>query len=83
MPSASEVFDTIRLTRRKVQIARDAVRNHAPGPRRDEAVLRAAILTEELLCAIQKFAQLGFEEDVARLLQNSEPPPSSQQRELH
>ena len=68
MTPLANAFDNIRLTRLKVHIAQEEVTRYASGPRRDEAVVRVALLTEDLLRAVQDFADLGYEEVVANIL---------------
>ncbi len=68
MAPLANAYDNIRLARRKVTIAQQEIARHAPGPRRDLAVLQAASLTEDLVRAVQDFAELGFEHEVATML---------------
>lgn len=68
MTALASAYDNIRLTRRKVNIAQEEIARHAPGPRRDQAVMRVVSLTEDLVRAVQDFADLGFEEEIASIL---------------
>ena len=71
MKPLATAYDNIRLTRRKVNIAQEEIARHRSGPRRDEALMRAASLTEELVRAVQDFADLGYEKEVAAILGHS------------
>lgn len=68
MKPLANAFDNIRLTRRKVNIAQQEIERQDPGPRRDEAVMRAVSLTEDLVRAVQDFADLGYEQELASML---------------
>ena len=83
MTSLTNAFDNIRLTRRKVSIAQDEIARYGPGPRRDEAVVRAATLTADLVRAVQDFAELGYEKEVAALLGHSLDHVSPAMQEMH
>ena len=74
MTPLTNAYDNIRLTRRKVDIARQDIARHPPGPRRDEAIQRAMLLTEALVRALQDFAECGFEQEVATLLTRQPQP---------
>ncbi len=71
MTPLATAYDNIRLIRRKVNIAQEEVARQAPGPRRDAAVMRVAALTEDLVRAVQDFADLGYEEQIASFLAKS------------
>ena len=75
MTPLTVAYDTIRLIRRKVDIAQKDIVRLSPGPRRDEAIRRASILTDELVSALQSFAECGFEQEVATLLIQQKPFP--------
>ena len=68
MTPLATTYDNIRLIRRKVGIAQQEVASIEPGPRRDQAVVRVVSLTQELVRAVQDFADLGYEEKVAEML---------------
>ena len=70
MTTIETAYDNIRLIRRKINIAQEDVKRQTPGPRRDAAVMRVASLTSDLLRAVQDFADLGFEEEVACILKD-------------
>ncbi len=63
-------FDRIRLLRRKILINRQEIAVQSVGKARDAAVLHAAALTEELLTALQDFADAGHEQYIADLIES-------------
>lgn len=71
MTPLANTYDNIRLIRRKVNIAQQEVACFGPGPRRDEALMRVVSLTQDLVRAVQDFADLGYEEEVADMLTRS------------
>ncbi len=73
MGARMKAYDNIRLLRRKVNIAQDEVARLTVGPQRDAAVVRVAALTDDLVRALQDFADMGYEEDVARLIAGEGP----------
>lgn len=68
MTPLATAYDNIRLIRRKVRIAQDEVARLSQGAHRDEAVVRVSKLSEDLVRAVQDFAELGYEEELAELL---------------
>lgn len=68
MTPLATAYDNIRLMRRKVNIAQEDVARHPVGPGRDAAVMRVADLTGDLIRAIQDFADMGYEAEVADIL---------------
>ena len=79
MTPVATTYDNIRLIRRKVGIAQQEVASIDPGSRRDQAVVRLVSLTQELVRAVQDFADLGYEEEVAKMLAQI---PDTRQRAL-
>lgn len=75
MTALATAYDNIRLTRRKVSIAQEEIGRQEPGPRRDEAVMLAVTLTEDLVRAVQDFADLGYEEELATILAKKHDVP--------
>ena len=71
MTPLATTYDNIRLIRRKVNIAQQEVACFEPGPRRDEALKRVVSLTQDLVRAVQDFADLGYEEEIADMLASS------------
>ena len=68
MDAFSAAYDNIRLMRRKIRIAQEAADSEIPGIARDEAVIRVAALSEELIRLLHDFADMGFEECVAEMI---------------
>lgn len=78
MTAICAAFDNIRLIRRKVRIAEIEIKDLNPGPKRDMAMLRLSRLTTDLLRALNDFAELGYEEEVAKMLEQSMLPQRQQ-----
>ena len=77
MAARRMAYDNIRLLRRKIGIAQDEVARLNSGAQRDAAVMRLAALTDELVRALQDFADLGYEEEVAEILSRGRPSQSN------
>ncbi len=67
MTPLSAAFDNIRLLRRKIRIEKEIVARSA-GSERDEALVRSQDLINDLLRALDDFAEMGFEKQVSELL---------------
>lgn len=74
MTPIEAAYDNIRLLRRKVRIAQEAAAHETSQIARDEAVMRLADVTDDLLRALQDFADLGFEEHVAKMVSAADRP---------
>lgn len=61
-------FDQIRLLRRKIAIARHQIASPADRPARDAAMVELAGLTDDLIDALQAFADAGFEQQLVEIL---------------
>ncbi|SLN58190.1 hypothetical protein [Pseudooctadecabacter jejudonensis] len=70
MSPLAAAYDNIRLIRRKVDIAQGELEGLPIGSRRDDGIVRVAKLAEELVRAVQDFADMGYEEEVLRLLED-------------
>lgn len=68
MTSLAAAYDNIRLIRRKIAIARRAATLGGPNADRDAAIVRAASLADDLVDAVQDFADAGFEQQVVDLV---------------
>ena len=68
-------FDRIRLLRRKIAIVRQQIADPAPRPVRDAALVELASLTDELLDALQNFADAGYEQRIVEILNNPDARP--------
>ncbi|WP_375280513.1 hypothetical protein [Pseudooctadecabacter sp.] len=68
MTPLSTAYDNIRLIRRKVDIAQRELESLPAGHRRDQGVMRLASLTDDLVRAVQDFAEMGYEEQVFQML---------------
>lgn len=68
MTPISAAFDNVRLIRRKLRIEHETIAREPIGPNRDAAVMRAKDLTDDLIRALQDFADMGYEEEVSLVL---------------
>lgn len=68
MTSLAAAYDNIRLIRRKIAIARQAVALEGPNAARDAAIIQVASLADDLVDAVQDFADAGFEQQMADLV---------------
>lgn len=66
MTSLGAAYDNIRLLRRKIAIAEEQLVDLPHGSHRDEVVMQVSNLTHDLVRALHDFADMGYEEDVAR-----------------
>jgi len=64
-------FDNIRLIRKKIQIENVTLRQGSFGAERDMALARVVGLSEDLIRALNDFADLGFEARVAAMIAQS------------
>ena len=64
-------FDNIRLIRKKIQIEQSTLARAPHGAERDIALARLARLSDDLIRAVNDFAELGFEARVAELIAQS------------
>lgn len=62
-------YDNIRILRFRIGLQEQILTDNPPDSTRGQAASRVrGALLEDLLCALNDFAALGFEEDVADLL---------------
>lgn len=68
MTPLAAAYDNIRLIRRKIRIAQEEIGGQASRSERDAAIMQLSSLTDDLVTAVQDFADAGFEEQVAGML---------------
>lgn len=66
MTALSAAYDNIRLLRRKIAIAEEELDALSAGNKRDASMIYMSNLTKDLVRALHDFADMGYEEDVAR-----------------
>lgn len=71
MTAFGAAFDNIRLIRRKIQIEQATIARAEFGAERDQALARVAALSDDLIRAVNDFAELGYEARVAALIAQS------------
>lgn len=74
--AVSAAYDNIRLIRRKIQIEQQLVEDNECGARRDEAMMRGAHLSEDLIRALNDFAALGYEDRIVQMIKTQLNKPS-------
>lgn len=70
MTPLAAAYDNIRLMRRKIRIVQDELSAASTRPARDAALVQLSDLTDDLVRAVQDFADAGFEEELAALIEN-------------
>ncbi len=68
MTSICTAYDNIRLIRRKISIENDEILGSEFGAMRDASIARLSDLKNDLVRAVQEFAELGHEQKVSDLI---------------
>lgn len=68
MTALAKAYDNIRLLRRKVEIAQAEDRSLLTPSERDKAMVHLNHLKDDLVRALNDFADLGFEEEIAEII---------------
>lgn len=79
MTPLAAAFHNISMMRRKIEDAQDSITSLDAGPQRDAAIAQLTALISDLVRGVQDFAALGFENDVADLIEQAEPVHSLMQ----